>query len=42
VKRGLYTIHQALVVKSVGRLSAADSSALENSLRGWLGIRRYY
>lgn len=39
VKRGLYTIHQTLVVKSVGRLSAADASALENSLRGWLGLR---
>ena len=39
IKRGLYTIHQTLVVKSVGRLSAADSIALENSLRGWLGLR---
>jgi mRNA interferase MazF len=39
VKRGLYTIHQALVVKSVGRLSAGDAGALENSLRDWLGLR---
>jgi PemK-like, MazF-like toxin of type II toxin-antitoxin system len=38
VKRGLYTIHQTLVVKSVGRLSAADAAALENSLRVWLGL----
>ncbi|HEX8501702.1 MAG TPA: type II toxin-antitoxin system PemK/MazF family toxin [Pyrinomonadaceae bacterium] len=39
VKRGLYTIHQTLVAKSVGRLSAADAGALEHSLRGWLGLR---
>ncbi|MFL6257513.1 MAG: MazF family transcriptional regulator, partial [Pyrinomonadaceae bacterium] len=38
VKRGLYTLHQSLVVKSVGRLSAADANALEHSLRGWLGV----
>ncbi len=39
VKRGLYTIHQTLVVKSVWRLSAADAASLESSLRGWLGLR---
>jgi mRNA interferase MazF len=39
VKRGLYTIHQTLIVKSVGRLSAADAADLENSLRDWLGLR---
>jgi mRNA interferase MazF len=38
-KRGLYTLHQSLVVKSIGHLSAADALTLENSLRGWLGIR---
>ena len=38
VKRGLYTLHQALVVKSVGRLSAADANALESSMRDWLGL----
>jgi mRNA interferase MazF len=38
VKRGLYTVHQTLVVKSVGRLSAADANALESSLRDWLGL----
>ena len=38
VKRGLYTIHQTLVVKSVGRLSAADAATLENSLRSWLEL----
>jgi mRNA interferase MazF len=39
VKRGLYTLHQTLAVKSVGHLSAADAAGLESSLRGWLGIR---
>ncbi|HEX8687315.1 MAG TPA: type II toxin-antitoxin system PemK/MazF family toxin [Pyrinomonadaceae bacterium] len=37
-KRGLFTLHQTLVVKSVGRLSAADGVVLSNSLRGWLGL----
>lgn len=39
VKRGLYTIHQTLVVKSVGWLTAGDAGDLENSLRDWLGLR---
>ena len=38
VKRGLYTVHQGLVVKVVGRLSPADAQRLEESLRGWLGL----
>lgn len=38
VKRGLYTVHQGLAIKSVGRLSAADAGSLENSLRDWLGL----
>ena len=38
VKRGLYTVHQGLVVKVVGRLSPADAHRLEESLRGWLGL----
>jgi len=38
VKRGLYTVHQDLVVKVVGRLSPADAQRLEESLRGWLGL----
>lgn len=37
-KRGLYTIHQSLVIKSVGSLSAADAGSLDNSLRDWLGL----
>ena len=38
VKRGIYTVHQSLVMKSVGQLSAADGSNLESSPRGWLGL----
>jgi mRNA interferase MazF len=38
VKRGLYTIHQDLVLKLVGQLAAADAQELERSLRGWLGL----
>lgn len=33
VKRGLYTVHQSLVMKSIGKLSDTDASGLENSLR---------
>ena len=39
LKRGLYTVHQSLVLKSVGKLSGADASSLDNSLRDWLGLR---
>ncbi|HVF66378.1 MAG TPA: type II toxin-antitoxin system PemK/MazF family toxin [Pyrinomonadaceae bacterium] len=38
-KRGLYTVHQSLVMKSVGRLSGSDADGLDDSLRGWLGLR---
>ena len=38
VKRGLYTVHQGLVIKSIGSLSAPDSGSLDTSLRGWLGL----
>jgi mRNA interferase MazF len=37
-KRGLYTLHQGLVIKRVGALSAADADNLQKSLRGWLGL----
>src|SRR5918997_6849428 len=30
-KRGLYTVHQSLVIKSIGRLSASDAGGLDNS-----------
>ena len=38
VKRGLYTVHQGLVMKSIGKLSGIDASSLEGSLRDWLGL----
>lgn len=37
-KRGLYTVPQSLVMKSVGSLSVADADSLDDSLRGWLGL----
>jgi len=39
VKRGLYTVHQSLVAKSIGKLFDADASSLESSLRDWLGLK---
>lgn len=38
VKRGLYTVHQTLVVKVIGKLADADAEQLEQTLRGWLGL----
>jgi mRNA interferase MazF len=38
VKRGLYTVHQSLVVQAVGRVSNSDNAILEQSLRDWLGL----
>jgi mRNA interferase MazF len=38
VKRGIFTIHQKLVLKSVGRLLTVDAEKLESSLREWLDL----
>jgi len=38
VKRGVYTIHESLVIKVIGHLAKDDASRLEQSLRGWLGL----
>lgn len=38
VKRGLYTIHESLVIKLVGRLSAEDTTRIDAALRQWLGL----
>jgi mRNA interferase MazF len=38
VKRGLYTVHDTLIVKTVGRLTPLDAGQLEHSLREWLGL----
>jgi len=37
VKRGLYTAHPILIVKTVGGLSPRDTAQLQCSLREWLG-----
>jgi mRNA interferase MazF len=38
VKRGVYTVHQSLITKSIGKLSDPDAASLEISLRDWLGL----
>ncbi len=38
VKRGLYTAHESLILKRVGRLTPADSEQVDQSLRQWLGL----
>ena len=38
VKRGLFTIHQSLVIKKTGSVSQQDADELERSLRIWLGL----
>jgi len=36
VKRGLYTVHERLIVKSIGNLSERDAQEVQNSLEKWL------
>jgi mRNA interferase MazF len=38
IKRGLYTVHESLVIKVIGKLADVDAEQLEQSLRGWLGL----
>ena len=38
VKRGVFTIHESLIVKSIGTLSISDAGRVDDSLRGWFGI----
>ena len=38
IKRGLYTLHQELIVKSVGTISKSDTARVDASLRTWLGL----
>jgi len=38
VKRGVYTVHEGLVIKVIGQLSKVDADQLEQSLRDWLGL----
>jgi len=38
VKRGLYTIHESLVIKMVGRLGTDDAKRIDAALREWLDL----
>lgn len=38
VKRGLYTVEESLIVKTVGQLAPDDEQTLDQSLRDWLGL----
>src|SRR6266478_3203634 len=38
VKRGLYTVHETLILKRVGRLTPTDAEQVSQSLRQWLGL----
>jgi len=37
-KRGIFSVHETLVIQAVGQLSLLDSQQLERSLRAWLGL----
>lgn len=38
VKRGIYTVHQSLIIKLVGHLSLRDAERADSALRSWLGL----
>ena len=38
VKRGIFTIDEKLILKSVGKLADADSKSLDKSLREWFDL----
>lgn len=38
VKRGIYTLRQDLIIKTIGKLQPVDIQKLENSLKSWLGL----
>jgi mRNA interferase MazF len=38
VKRGIYTLHQNLIIQRVGMLSNSDLRELDGALRLWLGL----
>ena len=38
VKRGIYTVRQNLLMKTIGKLADVNAESLENSLRGWLSL----
>jgi mRNA interferase MazF len=38
VKRGIYTVHESLIVKRIGSIIKPDIEAIDKSVREWLGI----
>ena len=38
VKRGIFTIHENLIIKRVGAISSSDAGELDESLRAWLQL----
>ncbi len=38
VKRGIYTVHDSVVLKAIGRLSATDGAQLDSALPIWLEL----
>jgi mRNA interferase MazF len=38
IKRGVYTVHERLVLKRLGKLGAADAAQLAKALQGWLDL----
>lgn len=38
VKRGIYTIHQSLILKVIGQLALVDRNQIDASLRTWLDV----
>ena len=38
LKRGIFTIHEKLVIRSVGLLSISDAYDTDKSLRNWLNL----
>ncbi len=37
VKRGVYTVHERLLIQGIGRLAQVDAQQLEQSLQTWFG-----
>lgn len=40
VKRGIFTVHENLILRKIGKLGTADASNLDNSLLEWLQLSR--
>ncbi|MBP0021620.1 MAG: type II toxin-antitoxin system PemK/MazF family toxin [Cyanobacteria bacterium SBLK] len=38
VKRGVYTIHESLVIRIIGKLANSNAEQLDRALQGWLGL----